>query len=349
MSLTSIFSRLAGSLFGGAPIDPGDTIDPAQLDDAVDAIVEAVEPRIRVVPRYRKKLAPSVTRTIRFLRSLAPALPDPIELSRAAWSADSYINAFFATAADVPAALGRSDALRAFFDDPANVRFEAAYALLGMRREERIVLASALIDGEVRRDVAQTTIGFATHNLFALAADPATMRRLVGEAILERVAGLVLERIVATRERATELDTRKSMLATRLRMLNLRRGGLRELAPGEPDPALEIAAIEKELAATVEDHLEVKASLATLDYSIDQIEQVFGDPQQYLGLDTIDVRVNRMGYKLETGSAEAGSDLRLHELWIGTNLRAVIAPVRIARAELPPPRDPFAQAGRRLI
>jgi len=349
MSLTTLFSRLSASLFGGPPTLPGDAIDPAQLDDAVDAIVEAVEPRIRVVPRYRKKLAPSVTRTIRFMRSLAPALPDPIEVSRAAWSADSYINAFFATAADIPAALGRSDALRSFFDDPANIRFEAAYALLGMRREERNVLASALIDGEVRRDVAQTTIGFATHTLLAFAADPATMRRLVGEAILERVAGLVLQRIVATRERATELDTRKSMLATRLRMLNLRRGGLRELAPGERDPAMEIAAIEEELAATVEDHLEVKASLATLDFSIDQIDQVFGNPQQYLGLDTIDMRVNRMGYKLEAGSAEAGSDLRLNELWIGANLRAVIAPVRIARTELPPQQDRFAEAARRLL
>lgn len=202
MSFTNIFSRLAGSLFGGPPIDPGDAIDPAMLDDAVDAIVDAVEPRIRVVPRYRKRLAPAATRTIRFMRSLAPALLAPIELSRAAWSADPYINAFFATVADVPAALGRSDELRVFFDAPANSQAEAAYALLAMRREERNVLAPALVDGEVRRDVAQTTAAFTGHVMFAIAAEPLVMRRLIGEAILERLAGLALERIVATRERA---------------------------------------------------------------------------------------------------------------------------------------------------
>lgn len=349
MSITNVFARLAGTLFGGQPVDPTDAIDPATLDDAVDAIVEGVEPRIRVVPRYRKKLAPTVTRTIRFMRSLAPVLPAPIELSRAAWSADPYINAFFATAGGIPDTLGRSDELRAFFADPANGRFDAAYALLAMRREERNVLASALIEGEVRRDVAQTTIGFTGHTLFALAAEPSTMRGLIGETILERLAALALERIVTTRAHATELDTKKSMLATRLRMLNLRRGNLRQLAPGEPDPTTEIATVEKELKAIAEDHREVKASLATLDYSIAQIDHVFGAPEQHLGIDTIEMRVNRMGYKLDPRSAEVGSDLRLNELWIGTNLRGVIMPVRIPRTELPPPQDRFAEAARQLL
>lgn len=348
MPFADIFSRLAGALFSAQATNPADAIDPTLLDEAVDAIVEAVEPRIRLVPRYRGRLAPVAIRTIRFMRSLAPALPAPIELSPAAWSADPTINAFFATAADVAALLGRDDALQTFFGNPASVGCDTAHCLLAMRREERQVLAAAIVDGQLRSDVAQTTVGFTEHRLIAIAGDALATRRMVGQAILDRMASLALERIVATRERATDLDVRKSMLAARLRMLTLRRGSLRELAAGEKDPAIEIAEIERELKTTAQDHLEVKASLATLDYSIEQIERVLGNPEQHVGLDTIAMRVNHMGYKLDAGAAEPGTELRLNELWIGANLRGVITPVHIPRAALPPRRDRLADAARRL-
>ncbi len=48
-------------------------------------------------------------------------------------------------------------------------------------------------------------------------------------------------------------------------------------------------------------------------------------------MDTIDLRVSHTGYKLDAASRETAAELRLNELWIGPNLRAVIVPVRIAR------------------
>jgi hypothetical protein len=346
MQFTEMFSRLATVLFGTDPADPANDIDPALLDDVVDAIVEAVEPRLRLVPRYRNRLAPSATRSIRFLRSLAPRLPAPIELSRAAWGGDPYVNAFFATSADIQTLLDRSVELRAFFDDPANIRCDAAFGVLGMRREERNVLAPALVEGEVRGDVAQTTVGFTAHTLLATSAEPLNTRGLLGQAILKRVAGLALERIVAMRDRATELSTRRSIMAARLRMLTLRRDGLRQLSAGEQDPSVEIATIERELKATAEDHLEIRASLATLDHGFEQIEAVLGDPERYLGLDTIELRVSHTGYKLDPGTTQPGSELCLNELWIGPNLRAVIVPVHIPRSALSSQQDRRAELTR---
>jgi hypothetical protein len=330
MALSDIFARLGVALFGGPTADSADEIDAALLEQAVDAVVEAVDPRLRLMPRYHKRLAPVVIRSIRYMRSMAPRLPHPIELSRAAWAADPYINAFFATDADVQTLLDRSVELHAFFDTPANVRFDAAYGVLGMRRDERNVLASALVDGEMRRDVAQTTVSFAAHTLLGITQDALLTRGRLGEAMLKRVAGLALERIVAVRDRATELQTRKSMLAARLRMLELRAGNMQTLA-AEQDPAAEIATTKRELASLAEDHMEVKTSLATLDHSFEQIAAVLGDPERHFGLDTVDLRVSHTGYKLDAASREPAADLRLNELWIGSNLRAVILPVRIPR------------------
>ena len=332
----NVFARLGTALFGGARVDPADDVDAALLDQCVDAIVEAVDPRLRLMPRYRKRLAPSATAAIRFLRSLAPRLPTPIALSRSAWATDAYVGAFFATAADVQACLNRSTELHTFFRDPANLHCDRAYSILGMRRVERTVLASALVEGEVRRDVAQTTLGFTGHALVVLSDDPSTTRALLGEAILKRVAGLALERIVSARDRATELETRKSMMAARLRMLMLRSDGLRELSANEQDPSAEIATLERELKAAAADHLEMRTSLATLDYSFDQIDAILGELDRHLGMDAIDLRVSHTGYKLDSNSAASGSELHLNELWVGTQLRAVIAPVCIPRIALAP-------------
>jgi len=331
MAITELFARLGTALFGASNAEPADAIDSGLVEQAVDAIVEAVDPRLRLMPRYRQKLAPAATRSIRLMRSLAPQLPNTIELSRAAWGADQYINAFFATGADVQTLLDRSTALDKFFTDPANVRHDAAYGVLAMRREERNVLASALVDGELRGDVAQTTVGFTTHTLIGIAGELSITRGLLGEAILKRIAGLVLERIVAERDRATELEMRKSVTATKLRMLELRRGGLQQLATGEQDPSPEIAALERELKMAAKDHMEIKASLATLDHIFEHIETVFGEPAKYLGLDTVELRVSHTGYKLSAASRETAAELRLNELWIGSSLRAVIVPVRITR------------------
>lgn len=338
MALSDVFARIGAALFGGGAVDPAGDVDPALLEQLVDAIVEAVDPRLRLMPRYRDRLAPATIASIRFLRSLAPRLPDPIELSRAAWSTDPHINAFFATGSDVQMLLDRSAELRAFFGDPANFRYEAAHCVLGMRREERNVLASALVEGEVRRDVAQTTVSFTRHTLFGAAGDASLTRGRLGQGILERVAALALERIVAARDRATELETRKSMLATKLRMLDLRRGNLHSLATGEQDPSAEIAAIKRELETLVEDHREAKASLATLDYSFDQVDAVLGEPGRHLGLNTIEMRISHSGYKLDANSSESAPELRFNELWIGANLHAVIVPVYIARPTQAPQR-----------
>ena len=333
MAITDLFKRLGAALFGRT-VDPSDDFDTALLDEVVDAIVDAVDPRLRLMPRYRGRMASSAIRSIRFLRSLAPRLPAPVELSRATWGRDPYVSAFFAMGTDVQTLLDHSAELGAFFADPANVRCDAAYSVLGMRRDERNVLASALVDGEVRRDVAQTTVGFTGHTLIGTAGEESVTRGLLGEAILKRVAGIALERIVAARDHVAELETRKSVMATRLRVLSLRRGGLQQLATGEQDPAAEIATLEREYKATAEDHLEIKASLATLDYSFAQIEAVLGEPERYLGLNTVEMRVSHTGFKVAAGSQETAAPLRLNELWIGERLQAVIVPVRIPRVAL---------------
>jgi len=245
------------------------------------------------------------------------------------------------------ALLGRSEELRAFFAAPANAAAAEAHALLAMLKAERQVFAPAIVDGALRQDVAQTTVSFDKHRLFAPAAELLDSRREVGMLILRRLAELALERIMALGERAVEMEQRKAMLGSRLRMLSLRRNGIDEVPAG--DASAEIAAIEKELKTTVDEFREAKTSLATLDTRIEHINAVFNAPAEHVGLARTEVRVNRMGYKVSGSSGEEVAPITLSELSIGSGLTVAIAFLRCPRAELPPKEDLVARAARELL
>ena len=346
MAFANLFSNVAARLFGAAPAGGAEAVEQELVQLAVEAVVDAVDPRLRGIRGYERKIAPGMVNTIRYLRGFASDLPPPLVLSRGAWGSDPRLNAMFATAADIPAALGRSEELRGFFEARANSAATEAHALLGMLKAERNVLAPAIVEGQLRQDVAQTTVNFSKHVVIAPGADFMACRREVGLRILRRLAELALERITSLGERATELEQRKAMLGARLRMLSLRRHGLQDIA-GAHDETAEIASIERELKATVDDYIEAKASLATLQSRIEHINAVFNAPAEYVSLSRTEVRVNRMGYKVAAGSNEQAADLTLSELSIGDGFTAVILFAICPRAELPA-RESLSARGARV-
>lgn len=337
MPFATLFAGVAAKLFGGAPAGGG--VEHELVELAVEAVVDAVDPRLRTLSGYRAKLAPAVTATIVHLRSLAQDLPAPVLLARGAWGSDALLNACFATAEDISATLGRCEELRELFASPAAAGSEEAFALLGMLKEERNVLAPAIVDGQLRQDVAQTTVGFRRQTLFAPGTNLIACRRGVGLQIFRRLAALVLQRITALEERATELEQRKALLGARLRMLHLRANGLHGAATEAADDAAEIARIEGELKATVDNYVDARAGLATLESRLAHVNAVFGAPAEHIGLARVELRLNRLGYKVPAESAEPAAELALSELAIGEGLKVIVQFVRCPRSELPPRRS----------
>lgn len=345
MAVSDRLSALAARLFGTAPQVTG--IEPDLLKIGVEAIVDTVDPRLRALSGYAQKIAPSVTHTIAHLRELGPRLPAPIALTRGAWADDALLNASFATADDVTLLLGRSPALKAFFNE--NAAAAEACALLGMLKTEREVFAPALVDGVLRQDVAQTTVSLSQHKLVCAAADAAACRREVGVLILRRLAALALQRITDLERMATELEQRKALLNAKLRLLHLRSNGLEQIVQGEGGVAAQIASIERDLKTTLDDYLETKASAQTLEARLYQIKAIFGAPEDYVRLERVALRVSRLGYKVAEGSAEPAWTLTLHELSLGEGLKAVIALVRCARDEVASAQTQAAARGRQAL
>jgi hypothetical protein len=313
--MAGLFERLAGRFSPGSKQDG----DAALVTEAVDAIVDAVEPKVRMHSRYRQKLEPAVRKSICHLRSLARAPLEPVLLSRAAWAIDPRVNAFFATAADVPAILGRAHELQEFF---ARSDAAQAYALLGMRKIET-------------REETRTLVSFSDHRIVAPAETLDAARIELARRILLRLAQAALARIIAVDEKAAELESRKAYLGARLRLLR---------ASEEKDTG----DIERQLRETVDAYIDAKGSLATLDGYIGYIDEVFSHPERHVARTQTALRVDRLGVKVEGEATGPVNDLALTALSVGNDLQAVIAVVRCPRAEMPSRADLIAQAERSL-
>ena len=344
----SLFERVAGALFGGRAAPADDAAERQLVDDTIELVVEAVEPRVRFHARYRQKLEGCIRDSIAYLRSIAREGLEPVLLARAAWIDDPRLNAFFATADEVSACIGRSRELRAFFEDPSNHDIQEAYALLGMKKEERTVFGAQYEGETLKHDVAQVAVSFSGHRLVAPSATLAATRREIGRRIIQRLAQVALSRIVALDMKATELEQHKAYLGARLRLLNLARDGMEGIVKDPATIAGDIKAVERELKETVDGYIEAKSSLATLDGYIEHIDEVFSHPEQHVTLTHTPLRVSRMGIKVGDASSGPVNELALAELSIGDSFRGAIAIVRCPRSELPPKEDLVAKAQRYL-
>lgn len=348
MTQSSFFERVAAALFGGGQPRLDDEADRQLIVEAIEAVVETVEPRVRLNPRYRDKLEGCVSKTIAYLRTIAREPLEPVVLTRAAWSDDPRLNAFFARADDVPACLGRSRELRAFFETPSNGEVQEAYALLGMKKEERSVFAPRLEGDTLKHDVAQVTVSFSEHQVIAPAATLAATRLEIGRRIIQRLAQVALSRIIALDTKATELQEHKAFLGARMRLLTLARDGMEGIVKDPATISEQMKAVERELKETVGDYIETKSSLATLDGYIERIDDVFSHPDLHLTLTHTPVRISRLGFKVDDASTGPVNDLVLAELSIGEDVRGAIAIARCPRSELPPKEDLVANAERYL-
>jgi len=337
----SIFSRLFGA--GKAETVVLDQRQRQLLNRVIEFVVDNTDPRIRMVTRYQDKLAPAVIRTAQYFGGIIRALPEPLELSRAAWANDAAINAFFATVADVPQALARSADLRAFFDAPAHKGAREVYALLVMEKAERTVFGTALENGILKSDVAQVNVNFSAHRIVAPAATPTDLRVEIGLRGVRRLLDVVLARIAALQQQATDLAERKAFLGTKLRMLKSRGFGIEPAA----DHTREIAELEAKIAQDTRELMEIKGKPRSMEHYLEQIGDVLLVPEQHLTMSEVRLRVSRLGIKVAEQSSEPAHELVLTELRLG-ELCAIAVPVKCKRSDMPPKGSLLAEAEKYL-
>lgn len=315
--------------------DP-DRVSEEIVDWAVEKAIALTNPKLKLLPTCRKRLAPAIGTTIKFLRAQVATLPAVHMLSSKAWPDDPVLRAFFVEPAEIQGVLGGSDNLRALFD--MNPDLDEAYAVLGMAYKIQPVFGMALHGTTVQRDVAQTNASFSDHRARLCDRDELRLRRVIGVEIFEYLLAQAMSEIGENRVERQDLQTSRSLMRTRLRLLQQHGPGLGSMFGEAPAAQSEQARLAAELLENERQLEALGGGDSVLEAELDCLTDVLGNPHRYIHFDSKHLRLDRMNLVVDEGSAETAADVdfAVAELTGSMPMSRAFILARVPRTELPP-------------
>jgi hypothetical protein len=302
----------------------------------VENVIDGIEPRMRLVRGYQKKLQPAVSAARAYIDGLVEQIPGPLDVAPKAFVSDPHVNAFFATPQEVRAVFGGSSELAAFFAEPANAEVDSACALLCMVRQHKKVLGVELAHGTIRRDVSQTAVNFSDHKVLSPAANEADVRRGLKECIFNALISHALQHIADVKAHKRKLQDQRRILYARLRARQAHSDGfglLLNVARGDPE---ETGQIQEKLAAAEQRLRHLPAVQDAPRHYLNEVRSIMARPQAFIKLKRVALRLNKMGIKVHSTSRQTAHTVELAEINISNVMQRVVVIVRYPRAQMLP-------------
>ena len=309
----------------------------ADIEEIIEEVVQGTDARIRLVPGYRKKLEDAVCSSLEFSDFIVEQIPPAIEISRHGFSTNPYVNAFFTNVTDMQQVFRHSSEIHDFLEEHWNESPAECCSLLCMHMSEKTVTGMELSGDMLKKDVLQVAVNFSDHRVYAPAASERGTREGLKQCLFGGLVNNALDHIMQLKLSNHKLQSERSMLHARLRHLRQKA----ELAEQASAPVIEIMnAIEEtsQKLKHVEDTL-LGASPASPQESLELVNSVLKNPAEFIQTKELQLRLNKMGIKLDEHSTEPCNELKLSEVHITNELPRVITLATVPRDELVPGDD----------
>jgi len=336
MGLWRRFSRL----FHRDPRDHRDNaralpVDAARIDEAIGRIL-AIHPRLKLARRYRQRLKRPVALTLQYADELIASLPAELDGSATAWSAQPALRAFFATPGDIADTIGRSAAVRAFFDQHPGAT--DVHATLGMALIERHVLGVALEGDALRQDVVQTTLSFSDHRVTICGSTEAALHKEIVGRFIDQMALEGLARLAA--DRADRIARGRELMQERVALLHKRGTGIRAVVgSGEHTDAYaaEIERVQQQIAQNADGLAALRVPTDIIELDLAGVCEVFSEPARHVYIKNRRIRIDMMNV-VQEGDSLRGSEIEFHFARIPGPVpeTRAFALMRFSRSALPP-------------
>ena len=295
----------------------------AEVLNTVENVVDGTDSKIRLVPGYKKKLQHLVQSSLEFSDDLVNQIPEAIEISSRTFTTDPYVNAFFTNITDLQSVVRHSSEIQDYMEDRRDDRARCC-ALLCMRRTEKTVLGMELSDNMLKRDVRQIAVSFSDHRIYSPAPNETETREGLKTCLFQGLVTNALERIVQLRHAGHHLQSRRQILHTRLRHYQVNQGARKDART-----VRNIEETTRELGKTEEKML--NSPLLTPQLALQQVTDVFSEPDKFIRIRKSGLRLNKMGIKISGDSPQPANELNLTEVVIGNDMPRVVT-----LAKLPP-------------
>ncbi len=333
--------KLFQSIFGG-----GETVGrypETLIGEAIERAVDDTDPRLRLVPGYRKRLRKPVVHAIDQVIALVDGIPGPVSAGVDGYRNDFRLAALFASADEMLQVFSRDKALSEYLFSVEGRGAEGVTALLLARREEKNILGMDLVGDQVRCDVAQVSVSFSGHRLVDPRTSEAESRRLLKRRAFDHLLTLALTDITESRVERADLIRQRDLLQRRLRTLN--RSGLTFERPEADQP--DEATLQAELDTVTEELGKLGADEGVLKTHLEVVAERLQDAERQLWSEEIRLCLGPMNIRRDPDYPSA-RQIVLQELHTARGERAVMLPVAITLRDLPP-REDFLTAVQRYF
>jgi hypothetical protein len=307
----------------------------AETQRAIEKIIDRVDPRLRVVSGYQRKLAKAVREAIEYCDALVAAIPGPVEVDVKAFGKDPLVHAFFAAPDDIARMLGTSREVKKFIAAPEN-RGDEIYALIGMRRKEKTVLAPALQGEFVREGVPQRLLYFADHTLRELSLDANQTRQGLRHSACDSLAASFAVHLDALRGERVDVHTAWEQE--------------RAFARSAAEQAAAEAQAHEHRKLEIEESLREMSSSLEPAHVLDALAEWLSNPEPRLRLVSTSVYVDRLGVLSQPIPGNPDVQLLNFPELVGRDRRHwIVLLVRIPREEAVRAQKEYGGANRYLI
>jgi hypothetical protein len=283
--MTNPIQSLLSGLFGAASKDAD------ELRQALQRAVEVVDPQLRSVGGFERRLSPGIRSALDYADTLIDRLPGPLAVSRPAFAADPVVHAVFATAPDIEKMLGTSQAVRDYLHETESYGIESFHALFAARRVEKRQLGMAMLGDVLRSDVPQTVIYFADHTITEPVADPAQLRAHLRMVFFDSLLKSFTAHLGGLREERESVRAGLSMERAHLTVLRGKRDGA------------EYAVHTRRVAELDAQLREIGGELAP-SAMIDTLAGFLAQPESAIRLEPYSVTIDRLGVVVDPPPAD---------------------------------------------
>jgi len=333
--------RLFQSIFGR-----GETVGrypETLIEQAIERAVDGTDPRLRLLPGYRKRLREPVIHAIDQVVALVDAISAPVPAGVEGYRSDVRLAALFASAEEMLRVFSRDKALSELLASKDGVGAERVSALLLARREEKHILGMDLVGEQVRRDVAQVSVSFSGHLLLEPRTSDEDARRFLKRRAFDHLLTLALGQITEARVEREDLKRQRDLLQRQLRALG--RGARIFEGPESSQP--DESSLQSELDAVSLQLRELGADEGVLKSHLEILCERLGEAERQLWSDEISLCLGPLNIRCDPDNPSA-RQIVLRELHNARGAAAVMLPIAITPRELPPRQDFVTEAQRYL-
>ncbi len=303
------------------------------LLQAVETAAGLVDPKIRWVSGYRRKLKPAVACTLEYADELIAKIPGPIIVHPDRWDHDPLLRAVFSTPEEILLTFSAHPKVHELLEASADPHL---CALLTMTRQERSVFGAQLEGDIVKRDVPRTAVNFVDLRLLAPTAIEAETRENLRRRTLTILCSTAMERILALRSRAQDLGEQRELLQIKLKIRRSGRYDLSALMCGSEACDVEIVRAQDALEEIDREISEAKAELGGPTECLDHVLRILSHPKEHLWVEPLRLRLSPLGFKVGAESSEPSAEIELCEFKVRGGLHRAAVFVRYTSSRTPP-------------